>query len=93
MGLIDATACPHYDGDTAGVKRATDFQEMVKARGDLGIGIDNCCALEVVDGGYRVIVSRKGAGAYKLYASAGEIVSAPIAQSADFAPLAELLQK
>ncbi|MCH8186622.1 MAG: peptidase E [Chloroflexi bacterium] len=93
MGLIDATACPHYDGDTAGVKRATDFQEMVKRRGDLGIGIDNCCALEVVDGGYRVIVSRTGAGAYKLYARAGEITAESIPQSADFAPLADLLQK
>ncbi len=93
MGLVDATACPHYDGDTAGVKRATDFQEMVKRRGDLGIGIDNCCALEVVDGSYRVIVSRTAAGAYKLYARAGEIISAPIPQRADFAPVAELLQK
>ena len=93
MGLVDATACPHYDGDTAGVKRATDFQEMVKRQGDLGIGIDNCCALEVVDGGYRLIVSRTGAGAYKLYARDGEIISAPIPQSADFAPLAEFLQK
>ncbi len=92
MGLIDATACPHYDGDTAGVKRATDFQEMVKRRGDLGIGIDNCCALEVVDGRYRVITSRPGAGAYRVYSRRGEVISVPIRQSVEFSPLADLLQ-
>ena len=93
MGLIDATACPHYDGETAGVKRQADFQEMVKRRRDVGIAIDNHCALEVVDGRYRVITSRAGAGAYRVYSRQGEVISVPIQQSSAFTSLSDLLQK
>ena len=66
---------------------------MVKRRRDIGIAIDNHCALEVVDGRYRVIASRPGAGAYSVFSRRGEIVSAPIQQSSEFAPLSDLLQK
>ena len=93
MGLIDATACPHYDGDTAGVKRRDEFHEMVKRRRDVGIAIDNHCALEVVDGRYRVITSRAGAGAYRVHYRRGEAISVPVQQSSEFAPLSDLLQK
>ena len=93
MGLIDATACPHYDGETAGVKRRDQFQKMVKRRRDVGIAIDNHCALEVVDGCYRVITSRAGAEAYRVYSRRGEVISIPIQEHSEFAPLSELLQK
>ena len=93
MGLIDATGCPHYDGDTAGVKRRDEFQEMVKRRRDVGIAIDNHCALEVVDGRYRVVTSRAGAGAYRVHSRRGEVISVPIQQSSELSPLSDLLQR
>ena len=93
MGLIDATGCPHYDGDTDGVPREKDFQRMVVKYPEVGIGIDNQCALEVVDGSFRVITSRDGAGAYKLYKRRGILVTEPFSGDRNFVPLAELTQR
>ena len=92
MGLIRALACPDYDGETAGVKREKDFQQMVRRFGGMGIAIDNNCALEFVDGGYRVITSRQGAGAYKVRRSRGRIIVERIEQKAEFTPIAQLVQ-
>ena len=36
MGLIDAFACPHYDSETAGVRREQDFHNMVTKHGRNG---------------------------------------------------------
>ena len=93
MGLVEALACPHYDGETAGVKREKDFQQMVKRfGGGMGIAIDNNCALEFVDGGYKVITSRQGAGAYRVRRSSGKIVAERIEQRSEFTPTGQLLR-
>ena len=57
MGFIDAFGCPHYNGETAGKTREQDFQAMVRRHPGIGIGMEDCCALEVVDGSYRIITS------------------------------------
>ena len=93
MGLIDATGCPHYDGDTDGVPREEDFQQMTSKYPEVGIGIDNQCALEVVDDSFRVITSRDGPGAYKIYKQRGGLVTQRLEASASFAPVAELTQR
>ncbi len=93
MGFIDAIGCPHYDGDTDGVPRDEDFQKMAAKYPEVGIGIDNQCAIEVVDDTFRVITSRDGAGAYKLYKQRGGLVTQRLEASARFAPVAELTQR
>ena len=93
MGLIDAFACPHYDSETAGVRREQDFHNMVTKHGGMGIAIDNHCAIELVDDGYRVITSRPGAGAYRVYKRAGHIVREAVEQRRDFSPTSELLRR
>ena len=93
MGLIDALGCPHFDSATAGVPRKGDFERMVSRNRDVGIAIDNNCAIEVVDGGYRVITSQDGAGAYKLLSRSGAITTEPIEKSELYAPLAGLVSK
>ena len=92
MGLVEAFACPHYDSATAGVKREQDFHEMVLKYGG-GIAIDNNCALELVDDGYRVITSQPGASAYRVRRSRGQLVKEELEQSAGFAPLSDLLRR
>ncbi len=74
MGLIDAIGCPHYNGETAGVPREEEFQSMVMRYPELGIAVDNHCAIEFVDDGYRVITSRPGVGAYRLFKGADGLV-------------------
>lgn len=87
MGLIDALGCPHYDGE----KRDQNFEAMVKRHGDLGIALDNHCALEVVDGRYRIITSSPGAGAHRVSRHRGTVISAKIPQRRAWRPLKELL--
>ena len=91
MGLVDALGCPHYDSETAGVRREDDFQAMVRRHSDVGIAIDDRCALEVVDGAYRVITSRAAAGAYTLTKRRGGLAIRRIEQRAGYEPIAGLL--
>ena len=93
MGLVDALCCPHFDSDTAGVKREGDFRQMVQKHSDVAIAIDNNCALEVIDDGYRVITSQPDAGAYKLLNRRGELSVSRIEQKEQYEPIARLLQK
>ena len=93
MGFVDALGCPHFDSATAGVPRKADFEGMVTRNRDVGIAIDNNCAIEVVDGGYRVITSQEGAGAYKLLSRSGTITTEPLEKSESYAPLAGLVSK
>ena len=91
MGFIDAFGCPHYNGETAGKTREQDFQAMVRRHPGIGIGMEDCCALEVVDGSYRIITSRKSAAAHRIERSRGGLLMEEISQSKAFAPLADLL--
>ena len=93
LGLIEALACPHYDGETDGIKREQDFQQMILKHSGLGMAIDNHCALEFNDNEFRVITSRPGAGAYKVYKSRGNVTVEPIEQITDFTPVSYLIRK
>ena len=91
MGLVGALCCPHFDSDMAGVKRKEDFQQMVRKHSDVGIGIDNNCAVEVVDDTYRVITSQAAAGAYKLLNRSEEVLAQRLDQKEEFESIAQLL--
>ncbi|MCH7705797.1 MAG: hypothetical protein IIB33_01970, partial [Chloroflexi bacterium] len=65
---------PHYNGATAGVPRKEEFQSMVSKYPELGIAVDNHCAIEFVDDGYRVITARPDVGAYRLFKGADGLV-------------------
>lgn len=88
MGFIDAFGCPHYNGET----REQDFQAMMRRHSGVGIGIEDNCALEVVDGSYRIITSHKDAAAHRIEKSRGGLLVDQIPQSRAFAPLVDLLQ-
>ena len=93
MGLIDAFACPHYDSETAGVKRQQDFHNMVKKHGGMGIAIDDHCAIEFIDDEYRLITSKPGAGAYRVYRRGGQIVREEVERRQNLTPTSELLRR
>ena len=93
IGLIDALVCPHFDGESLGVKRREAFQENLRRHSDVGLAIDENCALEVVDGMYRVITSRAGAGTYKLVGRGGELTTERIVQKEEVESIALLLDR
>ena len=86
LGLIPGTCCPHYDGE----HRDASFRSMIGRTGGVGIALDDGCALEVVDGAYRILTSRPEAGAYRVTRHRGRVEQEPIPQRADDAPLADL---
>ncbi|MFN8388781.1 MAG: peptidase E [Bdellovibrionota bacterium] len=82
LELLPGIHCPHYDSHTLQVPRRVDFQRMLSKTGGLGIAIENCCALEYVDGRLnRIISSRKGARAYLVYKHRGTIIERQIDSS------------
>lgn len=89
LGLVDAIYCPHLDSEN----RADDFKAMVGKYALVGIGVEDHCALEVLDGAFRVITSRSGKNAYKVTRRrGGQVDMAPIAQTAH-QPLDRLLTR
>ena len=93
MGFIDALGCPHYDSETAGVPRTEDFHRMVRKHSDVGIAIDDRCALEVVDDTYRVITSRADGGVHRISKRRGGLSIRQVQQTTEFRPIAELLNR
>ena len=93
MGLVKGLACPHYNGETAGVPRRQDFHDMLIRKRGTGIAIDNDCALALVDGGYRVLSAAPDAGAYTLFVQRGEVIERRIEAAEEYLPVSNLYQR
>ncbi len=94
LGFIKGIHCPHYNSQTFGVKRRKHFHDMIKRNGGFGIALDNNCAFECIDGKYyKIITSKKQAGAYKVYKKKGRVVSKRIEQKENLTPIAGLYKK
>lgn len=91
LGLVaeNTIYCPHVDGEN----RLEKLQGFMHKFPQMGIGCDDCCALEVIDDHYRVIASRVGAKAYRVFKQRGEVVTQIIEPFDNPRPLAELLTK
>ena len=86
MGLVAGCFCPHYHH----TDRRADFMGMIRRLGGIGVAVDDRCALEVVDGGYRVLAAGRGARAYVVWRHGGRVFEREIARRKAFRPLAEL---
>lgn len=86
MGFVPFTICPHYNLE--GYKEKMDL--MTEDFGHVGIAIDNDCAVQFVDGSYRVIATKEDANAYRVYKKGEEIIREVIAKELDFRALEEL---
>ena len=93
MGLLSGLACPHYNGDTAGIPRRKDFHDMLKRKGGNGLAIDNDCAVAFTSEGYRVIAASSGVGAYSLYVHRGTVVERALPVTSDYLPLDSLYER
>ena len=72
LGLINAINCAHYDEKDEDAKRK--FYNVIKEKGMPGIALDNCVALAVVDGNYKIIKSDNTKNAYKIEFVDGKFV-------------------
>jgi dipeptidase E len=90
LGFIDALACPHYDVEK---DRQPELKEMMKKTPGVAIAIDNCAALEVVGGKYRVVTSKPKAGVYKVYWSKGNYFQEKLPMDKAWRLLSQLLAK
>lgn len=90
LGLIDALHCPHYDAEP---HRQADLKRMTKTTSKVAIALDNCTALEVVDGKYRIIKSKLSAKARKVYWKNGTYFIEEIPASGSYADISKLTQK
>ncbi len=92
LGLIKGIHCPHFDSASDGKKRKSGFMMFMKKYSHIGIGIDEKCAIEFVDGRYRVIATNSKPKAYTVFRKGKKVVLNEIKKSEDFQPL-ELLYK
>ncbi len=90
LGLIDGIHCPHFNGKTRGVARRTNFKNMICKTGGVGIALDNNCAIEFIDGEYKVIRSKDSARAFRVFKSEGDVVVEQIPQEKRLAPVESL---
>lgn len=89
LGLIDAVNCPHYDEDT----REDDFNEKILKYNEVGIAMDNNCAIEFKDDYYRIHKSDSKAKAYKLYKKDNKVIREELLNTLEYKPIKELLNK
>lgn len=73
LGFIKGTHCPHFDSETLGIKRRDSFISMMKKHPGIGLAVDDHAAILFQDDQYKVLSCKKGAGAYKLFKSAGVV--------------------
>ena len=72
LGIVDAVHCVHYDQKDEEAKNK--FFEEIKKQNKEGIALDNCVALELVDGERKIIKSNNDRHAYFYDYKDGELV-------------------
>ncbi len=87
LGLIRGVHCPHYNSTTRNVPRRSRFREMIGRIGGIGIALENNCAIEFIDGSYRVLRSKPNARAYRLRRIRGVVSAEQIRAQEEFAPV------
>lgn len=90
LGLIPALFCPHYDVE---LDRKGALKDLMKKTKGVGLAFDNCSAIQIKDGCYRIITSKKSANAYKVYWKNKTYFEEVINKNKEFDPLDDLLIK
>ena len=90
LGFFNAVFCPHYDVEE---DRKPHFRELMLKVSEVGIALDNCCALEIVDDKWRIITSRSTANAYRVYRDKGRIYEDILEKKQEYMPMEVLLAK
>jgi len=87
LGIVDLVACPHTSRESF---RLQEFRHMMQSESGVGIGLDDCCAIQIQGDRYRLLSSQPEAGAHLIYRHGDEVVHQFLAPHSDFRSLAEL---
>jgi dipeptidase E len=67
---------------------------MIRKTGDVGIAIENNCAIEFLDGRFYKVISLKSySRAYRVGKTGGEVVAEQIRQEKQLAPVESLIRR
>jgi len=87
LGLVDLVACPHTKNESF---RLQEFKQMMATETGVGIGLDDCCAIQIRDSHYRLLSSRSEVGAHLIFRRGDELAHEFLPPHDDFRPLEEL---
>lgn len=90
LNFIPLMSCPHYDVEK---NRRPSLKRMMQKNKGVSIALENCSAIEFIDGQYRVITSSKMANAFKVYNHKGKVIEYKLPKDGKYRPLEELLTK
>ncbi len=90
LGFAKSVHVPHYDIEKG---RRPALKKMMRTLPGIAIGIDNCCAIEIIDDQYRIIASKPKAQAYKTYWRNKKYHEELIKKEPGFKSISELLLK
>jgi dipeptidase E len=90
LGLINLTLSPHHIRE---IHRDAGLAKIMRTTPGVGIGLDDNCALEIVDGTYRFIRSKENAGAKRVFYKNDKPVSQRIEAFKDFLLMEGLVKK
>ena len=87
LGIVDLVACPHTSRESFRIK---EFSAMMRTESGIGIGLDDCCAIQIRGEEYRILASMEGAVAHMLSKRGDEVVITEMQPHSDFRELASL---
>lgn len=93
LGLLNGLLCPHYHSKKYAKGRASSLKNMMKNTPGVALAIDDFCAVAFLDDFYKVITSKDGAYAYKVYWKQGTFHHEKVEQELDFKAINGLLTK
>lgn len=88
LGFINSLYCPHYDVEKT---RHKSLKQFVKTSKTIGIAVENCSAIEILDDQYRIITSKNTANAYKIFWRNHRYFKEKIVSEKKFKPLYDIL--
>lgn len=90
LNFVNALLCPHYDHEK---RREQSLKDMTRKTPGVAIALDNCSALVISGDTYKMVTSKKTAGAYKVYWSKKKYFKEKIEASENYRPITQLFGK
>lgn len=89
LDLVNLTVSPHHIREQ---NRDEGLVKLMQKTPGVAVALDDNSALEIIDGQYRILTSKKGVGAKKVYYSMNKPVQSKI-EITEYKPLSTLLRK
>jgi len=86
LGVLPYTGCPHYRKEN----RSVSFHKMIMKTNDKGIAIDDRCAIEFTESGFKVWSDTESAHAYYVVKEKNIITQQQIHETKNYSPYTSL---